>query len=425
MRAPLARTRAQCAAVRPERSGERSTAAAVGEQHLLLELVRLGGARARLEDGAAAEEQVLDRALGDRGEREHDRQALHAYQPPAALAGGIGAVRPRPPSRSRSIFPSVFASASPAASEGSESATVTGMLAEARSSPSGAVADRQHAQAAGDRARPRAGAALEGGEHRHPVARTKRAAERAQRGDDEREGGRPRARRRDRGACERRPLRHRRRELAPEHRLQLALGNERRHRPGVTGELGDAEIGADGARCRPAGRARRRAPASGASSRCRPTSSRQARPRRGEHRSAAAAARAGARPRGPPAVASSGLRRRTRTWPFSLGWRSTSLGRWERIWDQVLLPAMATARRSQSADSSLTVRLEGRAGKRIRAAASSGSDLNGRVARTPPLRRLVSPIRYVVRGPAKVTGPCEIGEGAGDRANVDDPAVGW
>src|SRR5581483_11362655 len=106
-------------------------------QHLLLELVRLGGARARLEHGGAAEEQVLDRALGDRRQRQDDRQTLHAYEPPCALAGGIGAVRPVAPSRSRSILPSELASASAAATDGSVRATVTGTLAEARSRPSG------------------------------------------------------------------------------------------------------------------------------------------------------------------------------------------------------------------------------------------------------------------------------------------------
>ena len=109
----------------------------VCDQHLLLELVCLGGARARLEHGRPAEEEVLDGALGDRGQGEDDRQPLHCYEPPCALAAGIGAVRPLAPSRSRSIFPSEFASARAAATEGSGRATVTGTLAEERSSPSG------------------------------------------------------------------------------------------------------------------------------------------------------------------------------------------------------------------------------------------------------------------------------------------------
>ena len=83
----------------------------VGEQHLLLELVRLGGARARLEHGPAAEEEVLDRTLGH-GVSASTTGRRSTPISLRALAGGIGAVRARPPSRSRSIFPSVFASAS-------------------------------------------------------------------------------------------------------------------------------------------------------------------------------------------------------------------------------------------------------------------------------------------------------------------------
>ena len=111
---------------------------------------------ARLDRGAAAEDEMLDRALGYRGQREDDRQAFHAYELPRSLAGGIGAVRPFPPSRRRSILPSEFASASPATSEGSDRATVTGMLAEARSSPSGASPIVEHPEAARDHPRLRA-----------------------------------------------------------------------------------------------------------------------------------------------------------------------------------------------------------------------------------------------------------------------------
>ena len=119
-------------------------------------------------------------------------------------------------------------------------------------------------------------------------------------------------------------------EFAPEHRLQLALGNERRHRRGVTGKLGDAEIGrpenAAGLKVmrgdehrRPV---RRRAVDRPIADK-RQHNEQDADQRQWPHEPA---------PDGRTAcLASSGLRRRTLTWPFSLGWRSTSLGRCERI----------------------------------------------------------------------------------------------
>src|SRR5207237_9298538 len=104
---------------------------------LALQLVGVGRARDCFEQGVAAKYHVLDRALGNRRQRENDRETFH-YEPPRALAAGIGAVRVFAPSRSRSLFPSEFASASAAAADGSETATVTGMLAEAVSNRSGA-----------------------------------------------------------------------------------------------------------------------------------------------------------------------------------------------------------------------------------------------------------------------------------------------
>jgi hypothetical protein len=103
----------------------------------VLELVRLADAGEGLHGGLRTEEERLDRALGDRRQREHHDGRLDAHGPPPSLAGGIGAVRARPLSRSRSSLASELASASALASDGSGSASVTGIKAAELSSPLG------------------------------------------------------------------------------------------------------------------------------------------------------------------------------------------------------------------------------------------------------------------------------------------------
>ena len=74
---------------------------------------------------------------------------------PAAVAAGIAAVV-LPPSRSRSILPTLFANASSLASDGFGSATVTGTVAEACIDAGWRLADAEHDEVAGDHAGGRA-----------------------------------------------------------------------------------------------------------------------------------------------------------------------------------------------------------------------------------------------------------------------------
>src|SRR6266511_1854484 len=104
---------------------------------LVVEFVCLADRGERLDDRLRSEQERLDRSLGDRRQREHDRWPLGANGP-ASLAGGIGAARARPLSRSRSSLASELASASALASEGSGSASVIGTEAAALSLPLGA-----------------------------------------------------------------------------------------------------------------------------------------------------------------------------------------------------------------------------------------------------------------------------------------------
>ena len=117
IRAPPARTRAQWAAVRPERSGERRTAA-VSASSTSCSSSSASEALARGSSTAPRPKRRCSIARSATGVSASTTGRRSTPISPAALAGGIGAVRARPPSRSRSIFPSVFASASPAASEG-------------------------------------------------------------------------------------------------------------------------------------------------------------------------------------------------------------------------------------------------------------------------------------------------------------------
>src|SRR5205823_10215190 len=102
---------------------------------LVVELVCLADRSVRLDQRLRSEQEWLDRPLGDRGQREHNRWPLVAHG--SSLAGGIGAARAPPLSRSRSSLASELASASAVASEGSGSASVTGTEAEALSIPVG------------------------------------------------------------------------------------------------------------------------------------------------------------------------------------------------------------------------------------------------------------------------------------------------
>src|SRR5439155_8502260 len=104
---------------------------------LVVEFVCLADRGERLDNRLRSEEERLDRSLGDRCQREHDRWPLCAHGP-ASLAGGIGAARAPPLSRSRSSLASELASASALASEGSGSASVIGTEAPAPSIPLGA-----------------------------------------------------------------------------------------------------------------------------------------------------------------------------------------------------------------------------------------------------------------------------------------------
>ncbi len=178
-----------------------------------------------------AEEQRRELLLDNRAERQHDAGPLPAHGAAPVLptvALGIGAVALLP-SRSRSILPTLFASASSLASDGSLRATVIAHRRRGLVDPGWWLADAEDGQVAGDHARARQPAlAGEGGEHAHPVADREVAAERVQRRHGQRERRRAAARSGQVAAAERQPRHDRRREPAAEQRRLGGRGDELR-----------------------------------------------------------------------------------------------------------------------------------------------------------------------------------------------------